>query len=73
MPRREPLNYGLILLLFALIAYAAIGLTIGAEPASGDELRGPNQGASEAGTASWGSTPGDGAAAASGYGAGAVP
>jgi hypothetical protein len=38
--RREPLNYALVLLLFALIAYAAIGLTLRAEPAAGEETRG---------------------------------
>jgi hypothetical protein len=38
-PGRESLNYGLILLLFALIIYTAIGLTLRVEPAPGDGLR----------------------------------
>jgi hypothetical protein len=39
LPGREPLNYGLILLLLALIAYAAIGLTLRVEPTPGDGPR----------------------------------
>ena len=39
LPGREPLNYGLILLLFALITYAAIGLTLRVEPTPGDGPR----------------------------------
>jgi hypothetical protein len=54
-PGREPLNYGLILLFLALVAYAAIGLTLRAEPVSGDELSGLGELEAEAGAASWGS------------------
>jgi len=38
-PDRESLTFGMILLLFALIAYAAIGLTLRVEPAPGDGPR----------------------------------
>jgi hypothetical protein len=52
-PGRRSLNYGLILLLLALIAYAAIGLTLRVEPVSGDELEGLEAQVVESGGAPW--------------------
>lgn len=50
-PGRGSLNYGLILLFLALIAYAAIGLTLGVASDSGDELQGLDERTVEAGEA----------------------
>jgi hypothetical protein len=63
-PGREPLNTGLILLFLALIAYAAIGLTLRVEPVPGNELPGPGEGTSEMGTSPWTDAPRASAAAA---------